>query len=317
LLALLCVAAAARGESVGNVTDLYGSLLVRRPDGAIKVLALGSRLEQGDALVSRPGAYARLSLADRSEVTLGPDSELTIERYSFHDGDSRGDAAVLKLDKGQVRIVAGALGRRGQDGFTLSTPSATVEVHDSTFIARYVTADRGDVSQQGMQWQPPAVAQTLTQTPTQTSTKIQTQIQTQMQTQIQTQTQLPPPSAAAASAVGYTAMAQFRHVSMRSFNTQAPLLLAQNVSPNPGGSAGLNPGLYVQVLDGAINVSNSGGTQNFAAGQFGYTPSLQQPPIILPANPGLQFTPPPSFSTTGSQSSAGGAKPGAVDCVVR
>ena len=94
------------------------------------------------------------------------------------------------------------------------------------------------------------------------------------------------------------------------------LLLAQNtVAPN---SAGLNPGLYVQVLDGAINVSNGGGTQNFTAGQFGFTPSFHQPPVILPTNPGMQFTPPPSFvSTTGSAGGSGAAKPGDVDCMVR
>jgi hypothetical protein len=94
------------------------------------------------------------------------------------------------------------------------------------------------------------------------------------------------------------------------------LLLAQNtVAPN---AAGLNPGLYVQVLDGAINLTNGGGTQNFAAGQFGFTPNFQQPPVILPTNPGMQFTPPPSFSSTaGAAGGTSGAKPGDVDCQVR
>lgn len=94
------------------------------------------------------------------------------------------------------------------------------------------------------------------------------------------------------------------------------LLLAQNtVPPN---AAGLNPGLYVQVLDGAINLTNGGGTQNFTAGQFGFTPSFQQPPVILPQNPGLQFTPPPSFtSTTGAAGGSAASKPGDVDCQVR
>ena len=66
--------------------------------------------------------------------------------------------------------------------------------------------------------------------------------------------------------------------------------------PSPGSpsAGGMNPGLYVQVLDGMISVSNGGGSQNFTAGQFGFTPGFQQPPVILPANPGMQFTPPPS-----------------------
>jgi hypothetical protein len=94
------------------------------------------------------------------------------------------------------------------------------------------------------------------------------------------------------------------------------LLLAQNTAP--GASTGLNPGLYVQVLDGTIHVTNGGGTQNFTAGQFGFTPAFQQPPVILPSNPGMQFTPPPSFSsTTGTAGGTSAAKPGDVDCQVR
>jgi len=67
-----------------------------------------------------------------------------------------------------------------------------------------------------------------------------------------------------------------------------------------------------------INVTNGGGSQNFTAGQFGFTPGFNQPPVILPNNPGLQFTPPPSFSNTGgSQNGTVGAKAGNVDCIVR
>ncbi len=57
----------------------------------------------------------------------------------------------------------------------------------------------------------------------------------------------------------------------------------------------LAPGLYVHVIDGLIHLTNDGGLQSFAAGQFGYTPNVQQPPVVLPLNPGMQFTPPPSF----------------------
>ncbi len=56
------------------------------------------------------------------------------------------------------------------------------------------------------------------------------------------------------------------------------------------------PGLYVQILDGIIHLNNNDGSQNFAAGQFGYTPNINLPPVILPSNPGIQFTPPPSFT---------------------
>jgi hypothetical protein len=92
------------------------------------------------------------------------------------------------------------------------------------------------------------------------------------------------------------------------------------VPPTPGGV--LPPGLFVQVLDGMVTLNNRGGTSNFSAGQFGYTASVTSPPVMVPVNPGLKFTPPTVFSssapTAGSSGSAtGSGKSAAVDCEVR
>jgi hypothetical protein len=73
---------------------------------------------------------------------------------------------------------------------------------------------------------------------------------------------------------------------------------ASSQTPAPG----LAPGLYTSVIDGAILLSNRSGAQNFSAGQFGYSPSVVAPPVIVPVNPGLRFTPPPSFFQPGATS---------------
>jgi hypothetical protein len=100
--------------------------------------------------------------------------------------------------------------------------------------------------------------------------------------------------------------------SMSAGGPMAPVAPAAQAAPP------LAPGLYVQVTDGQIVVSNQGGTANFAAGQFGYTPNFQQAPVIIPSNPGIQFTPPPAFSApAGSSSASTTAKSGEVDCIVR
>jgi hypothetical protein len=105
-----------------------------------------------------------------------------------------------------------------------------------------------------------------------------------------------------------------------------PLMLAQASIPLPAGltptankgTPPLPPGLYVQVIDGLINVTNKGGSQNFSANQFGFVPTPIQAPVVLPKNPGLQFTLPPAFSlpptVVGSNSAP---KSGSVDCEVR
>ncbi|NHQ94100.1 FecR domain-containing protein [Janthinobacterium lividum] len=99
----------------------------------------------------------------------------------------------------------------------------------------------------------------------------------------------------------------------------APSAPLPTAPPSPSAVQGLSPGLYVHVIDGMIHVTNPVSTQNFAPGQFGYTPNFRQPPVLLPVNPGLQFTLPPAFlpSSSGGGAPAGATKPAAIDCVVR
>jgi hypothetical protein len=88
----------------------------------------------------------------------------------------------------------------------------------------------------------------------------------------------------------------------------------------PGLVPDLAPGLHVAVLDGMIVVTNPGGAQHFQAGQFGFVPNMSAPPIVLPQNPGLKFSPPPTFNigTGGPLASQGpAAQQNTVDCIVR
>jgi hypothetical protein len=277
LLAALLVGTAVHAESIGFVSQLDGTLLVSDANGALKVLAASSPIQQGDTFATRKETYARLTLTDNSTVTLGPDTELTIETYAFHVHTPQGDGALVSLAKGRVSIATGTLGTRDADTFILATPSATIDIRRASLIAEYVaaaraTAARYDATTRGFEY-----------------LRVQS---------FETRTLLP---------------ATFND-STEAAST-GRLQLAQLSVPNLSVRA---PGLYVQVIDGLIHVANSAGTQNFAAGQFGYTASITHPPVVVPANPGMQFTPPPVFSqSTGPSATTGPAKSNSVDCEVR
>jgi hypothetical protein len=277
--ALLLVATAAQAAPVGTVTDLSGPLLVRKSDGVVKVLSTKSGVDQGDTLVSEKDTYARIKFIDNSEITLRPNTQFKIDNFSYEATKPEGDNAFFTLIKGGLRSITGLLGKRNKERFGLNTPTATIGIRGTTFIAEYIPPTQADVAAYRAA------------------------------------------SMAAADidygdAIRTDAPQNFLPKGVLALNGQKTWQLAQNTLPSS--SNGLNPGLYVQVLDGTIHVTNQGGTQNFTAGQFGYTPSFQQPPVILPTNPGMQFTPPPSFSSTsGSQGGTGGSQPGDVNCQVR
>ena len=74
-------------------------------------------------------------------------------------------------------------------------------------------------------------------------------------------------------------------------------------------------GLYVDVAEGAIIVSNQGGSKTFDAGQFGYVPDPTTPPVTLPKDPGIKFAPPATVPPPAG--GKGGEKGKMVDCEVR
>lgn len=225
------------GQVAGTVVHLSGPLLAKKADGSVKILARKSEVEQGDTLVAEKGTYAQIRFIDNSEVTLRPDTTFKIEAFAYDEAKPDADSASFNLVKGGLRSVTGLLGKRNKEKFSLKTPTATIGIRGTTFVAQYVGA----------------------------------------------------PSA-----------------------TPTP---ARMPTPAPT----LPPGLHVHVIDGLIVLSNTGGSQNFAAGQFGFVRNNITPPVIVPNNPGLKFTPPPVFSSTNvsGNSAAGSQSAETVDCEVR
>jgi hypothetical protein len=301
-------------EPAGVVSGSTGPLLAKNASGSIKVLVVGSSVSPLDTLVSRHGVYARVTLTDHTDLALGPDTELAIERYSFHDKDPQANTAVLRLAKGSVRVTSGALGTRSTDTFTLAAGETTIAIHRSVFVATYIEQPQGvlgrlDHANPGTPTLAAADESAMDTPPGHIGPALATREASAIDSALLAAMDHP-----TTSHMYLRVSSSPTHPTQPLELSDSPIQLAQNT---PASSSTLNPGLYVQVLDGAINVSNPGGSQNFAAGQFGFTPGFQQPPIIIPANPGLQFTPPPAFSsTTGSQNAVSGAN-SSVDCVVR
>lgn len=73
--------------------------------------------------------------------------------------------------------------------------------------------------------------------------------------------------------------------------------------------AGAEPGIYVGVTNGAVELSNSAGRLLIRAGQFSRVAAGAAPRQV--SNPGMIFSPPPSFL----RSAASGPRP--AECVVR
>ncbi|TFW18095.1 iron dicitrate transport regulator FecR [Massilia arenosa] len=276
-------------QVAGTVVQLSGPLVARKPDGKIKVLAQKSEVESGDTLVTEKNTFAMIRFIDNSEITLRPATTFTIENFAFESDKPENDSAAYNLVKGGLRSVTGALGKRNKEKFAMKTPAATIGIRGTTFIIQYVPPT-------GAGGLPVVGVGQLNGLP-----------------QGGTGEKLP---ADPLGGKGKTPVTP-------GMGALPPEIGAVNPAP-PGGTAPtapppLAPGLHLSVTDGAIVVTNNGGSLGFQAGQFGYVPSVSQPPIIVPSNPNIQFVPPPSFNSgSGGPTASNGPGQGqAVDCIVR
>ncbi len=265
----------------GTITHLSGPLFAKKVDGSLKILSTKSIIEQGDTLVSEKDTYAQIKFVDNSEITLRPNSQLKIDSFSFDEAKPAEDSMVFSLIKGGLRSITGLLGKRNNARFALKTPTATIGIRGTIFIAEYVPDEDKALAASSVYRQTSLAA-----------------VSPALLGNGQTHTTI--------------SDAPVEPIVMRDVLSRQ-LALA---TPVPGAKV---PGLYVQVLDGMIHLTNGGGTQNFTAGQFGFASSFQQLPIVLPSNPGIQFVPPVSFSSSTGENSANNsnAKSNNVDCEVR
>lgn len=285
LVLILAAVPAFAGVAIGTVTQLSGPLLLKRADGTLKALAVDAFVEQGDVLVSEKTTYAQIRFADESEVTLGPDTLLKIEVYTFNVNAATNMDSIFSLGRGSVQIKTGLSGTARPDLIKLVAPNlldpaATLTLSraaGTTFVAQYTA---------------PATSRLALLDATYLAAQFPG-------------TQL---------AWGASATRSDGPIFTLPNDRDQSVLLAQNTPPPPSGARA--PGLYVQVLDGLIHVTNPTGTSNFVAGQFGYTPNFRAPPVLLPTNPGIQFSPPPVFNQSTSPSSSVN-KSNTVDCEVR
>lgn len=140
LAAALCLgsALAMAAQVVGTVVHLSGPLMVRKADGAIKVLALKSEVEEGDTLVAEKNTYAMLRFIDNSEYTLRPGATFKIDAFKYDSARPETDNASFTLVKGGLRSVTGLLGKRNREKFQLKTPAATIGIRGTTFVAQWI-----------------------------------------------------------------------------------------------------------------------------------------------------------------------------------
>lgn len=147
-LSLIALAAAALlpffAMAQGTIQHLSGTLSVQRVDGSVRLLSERSEVRQGDLITTERDSYAQVRFTDGGVMTLRPNTQVRLERYQFSEGQPDNDSFAISLLKGGLRKITGLIGKRGsREAFRLTTPTATVGIRGTDFVALYVTPGGG------------------------------------------------------------------------------------------------------------------------------------------------------------------------------
>ena len=141
LLALLAtpLAGAAAQTGIGVTSAIDGRPVGQGETGNPRVLRVGVDLQVNDRLVTGPGDRAHLVFVDGAAVTLGPDSALTVDRYTYDPAGKTGETA-LSVERGTFRFVGGTIGKSSD--VRIKTPDAVLAVRGGIVTAT-VARDTG------------------------------------------------------------------------------------------------------------------------------------------------------------------------------
>jgi hypothetical protein len=117
----------------GGVSALTGSATAVR-ETTQDDLALNDPIFRNDILETGPDGKLRVTFADNTQLTLGPDADVVIDDFVYAPDKKTGNAAI-RIAAGTARILAGAIeDNGGQGAFSITTPVATIGIRGTDFF---------------------------------------------------------------------------------------------------------------------------------------------------------------------------------------
>ncbi|PHV09865.1 FecR family protein [Chitinimonas sp. BJB300] len=132
LIAFLLAAAAL---AAANVTAARGQITVTGRDGSSKPLDSGARVEAGSKIVTGSNGFAILRFDDGQVIALEKNTDFTIDQFRFNRAQPEEGNAFFSMLRGSLRAVTGLIGQQNKAAFRLNTPTATIGIRGSDWMA--------------------------------------------------------------------------------------------------------------------------------------------------------------------------------------
>jgi len=128
------LASTAWADDVGQVKVSKGTAHIER-EGARLPASVGMPIRQSDTLVTGADGSLGVTFADNSRLSIGPNSVLAVDKFSFDPGTHEGkfDAS---LKRGTLAVVSGKMVKQSPDAMRVRTPASILGVRGTEFLVK-------------------------------------------------------------------------------------------------------------------------------------------------------------------------------------
>jgi hypothetical protein len=134
LLVVLSPHTARAADPIGQVKTADGPVTVER-GGASQPIAIGDHVFQADVVVTGTGGSVGITFVDNSMMSLGPESRLDLDQFSF-DTTTHEGVFDSSLEKGTLAVKSGQIVHEKPEAMHIRTPSALLGVRGTEFVVR-------------------------------------------------------------------------------------------------------------------------------------------------------------------------------------
>lgn len=110
------------GAAIGEITNQNN-----------EKLSNGSKIFFGDTVVSNNNSNAQILFLDQTILTLGEDTELTIDEF-IYDPNSHDGSFVSNVKSGTVKFITGQISKKNPENLEVKFPSGTLGARGTEFI---------------------------------------------------------------------------------------------------------------------------------------------------------------------------------------
>ncbi len=124
--------------TVGRVMLVQGELTAKNQTGKVRKLVIGSSVFEGDLLATAKASHAVVAFRDEGRVSLQEETIFHVEKFQYKSQQAQSsdqDNAALRLIKGGVRVVTGLIGRLNHDNYHFNLTTATIGIRGTGFDA--------------------------------------------------------------------------------------------------------------------------------------------------------------------------------------